>query len=823
MSSVAPFQPQSLVKAIQRVKVAARDAAQRCVDSLGVAALSSTRTSEREDLLAAQFELSRKQSAFSMTFNEKLDESVNSDLRRLEGHSKTNSRLGSSWQSLSLVDDREVEVQVSAERLALTLQHECEWELRELDTLMMGLLHTAHRPDADTRNPLRAEAVGKALVMACEAVTERPEIRRVLAEQIARAMASSMATVYGEIATDMKAAGVRPPEIQTRTTQGPGNELGQFQNTGYDTLGRPVGMDSGMGGDSGAGRLSANAASAGRLGLGGAAGGSGYGHGATIGQVDAEVMTLIRRLAMLGNIAADTQYEAGAAQAGGVPSGSGGGIGGVGGNIGPGALSNLAGLPNLILANREELRRTATGALDHMVIDVVGSLFDQILADPKIPPQMARHIARLQLPVLRAALGDPTFFSSRRHPVRKLVNRIASLAVAFEDFSEGPGQHFLDLVRQLVDEIVGGDFDQMLVYEQTLDKLEAYVADEAKKDVESQSKATTLLDSRETELLLQQRFTQQLQSALAPVTLDDFMRQFLTQVWSQALMKAAQLHGADGDLVKRFRIAGRELVMSVQPKGAPPDRKAFLQRLPQLMKDLNEGIALIGWPEAAKKDFFGKLLPAHAAALKAGESMRTLDYNLLSRQLDAILGTSLPRPEDAVRGTSAIPVLEDVVSEPFTAEEARRIGLVEESAIDWDGQVDIDLSAEEAEPEVSDLDINIDGLPNPEPVEPTKGASLADHVQIGFSYRMHFEGQWHKVRLSHISPGRTFFVFTRGKLHQHAISMTARMLYRLCETGRLRAFENAYLIERATARARKQLAALRTGGLSTTAAPLTRF
>jgi hypothetical protein len=44
------------------------------------------------------------------------------------------------------------------------------------------------------------------------------------------------------------------------------------------------------------------------------------------------------------------------------------------------------------------------------------------------------------------------------------------------------------------------------------------------------------------------------------------------------------------------------------------------------------------------------------------------------------------------------------------------------------------------------------------------------------------------------------------------------MLYRLCETGRLRAFENAYLIERATARARKQLSALRGGGSSSTSA-----
>jgi len=809
MSSATPFKPAALVAATQRVKAAAREASLRCVDSLGVAALATSKALERENLLAAQFELNRKQSAFVMTFNEKLEESITAELRRLESSSRPSSKFGTNWQSLSLVDDREVEIQVGAERVAMTLQHECEWELRELDTLMMGLLHTAHRAEGEGRNPLRPEIIGKAMVWACDTVSERPEVRAVLCAHIGRALASGMPALYSGINQELKTTGVRPPDVTVRTTQGPGNELGQYHNTGYqtgyDTLGRPIGMD---GPESGSGRLAGgSAASAARLGLGGNA--SGYGHGTTIGQVDAEVMTLIRRLAMLGNIAADTQYEAGAAQAGGVQ--------------GPGSVAGLAGLSNMILANRDELRRTATGALDHMVIDVVASLFDQILADPKIPPQMARHIARLQLPVLRAALGDPTFFSSRRHPVRKLVNRIASMAVAFEDFSEGPGQHFLELVRQLVDEIVGGDFDQMLVYEQTLDKLEAYVAEQARQDVESQSKASSLLDNKETELLLQQRFTQQLQAGLAPVTMDEFLRQFLTQVWSQALMKSASLHGPDGEQVRRFRIAGRELVMSVQAKGAPSDRKAFLQRLPQMMRDLNEGIALIGWPDAAKKDFFGKLLPAHAASLKVSESMSTLDYNLLSRQLDAILGTPLPKPEDAVRGISAIPVLDDVVSDPFTPEEAQRIGLVQESAIDWNGQVDIDLTAEDAEPEISALDINIDGLPPPEPVEPTKGASLADHVQIGFSYRMHFEGQWHKVRLSHISPGRTFFVFTRGKLHQHAISMTARMLFRLCETGRLRAFENAYLIERATARARKQLAALRTGGLSTSGAPLTRY
>ena len=84
-----------------------------------------------------------------------------------------------------------------------------------------------------------------------------------------------------------------------------------------------------------------------------------------------------------------------------------------------------------------------------------------------------------------------------------------------------------------------------------------------------------------------------------------------------------------------------------------------------------------------------------------------------------------------------------------------------------------------------------------------------DHIKLGFAYQMHLKDEWQKVRLTYVSPGRSFFVFSRGKKHQETISMTARMLARMCETGRMRAFENAYLIERATARARKQLAALK--------------
>ncbi|MET0517494.1 MAG: DUF1631 family protein, partial [Burkholderiaceae bacterium] len=465
--------------------------------------------------------------------------------------------------------------------------------------------------------------------------------------------------------------------------------------------------------------------------------------------------------------------------------------------------------PNLIHLHRDELRQAANGRLDHMVIDVVGSLFDQILADPKVPPQVARLIARLQLPVLRAALGDPSFFSSRRHPVRRFVNRMASLACAFDDFSDGPGQAFLARVRELVQEVANGDFDRMDVYEGKLDALEQFIADQTADALKAQGDAAALIERKETDLRLQQRYTQQLSSALALVPMEAFLRNFLAQVWSQAIVQASR----DGtpEQALRLRQLGRELVMSVQPKGGSPARKTFLTQLPGLMRTLNEGLDLIKWPEAARKAFFGDLLPAHAESLK-GEAPSALDTNLLVKQLDQVFGCAPPAEKDLPPAGAPVTVPQDLdMGARLTAEEAKSLGLVDEAGVDWDGQIDIDLGQDGGDGDVplQAVDISLDGLPAAtEAPEPSTGGLLIDHLQLGFAYQMHTGDQWHKVRLAHVSAGRSFFIFTQGSKHQETVTMTARMLKRLCEAGRLRAFENAYLLERATARARKQLAAL---------------
>jgi len=852
--------PAALEAAAAHVKATTQAVAERVATGLGTQAQSATRIMERDLILATQIDLRKKMNTFHLSFGKQLMDQVREEVAPRQDPRR---KFSGDWQSLTLVEDHEVEERMFSDRIGQQIAHACEWELRELASYMGSLLNLG-RADED-RNPLRPEVLGMALFRAIESVTTDTDGRKLLAREFGQAMSQDMPQCYTEIVRDLQNRRVKPVGLTLKTVAGPGHGA----NSGYASMHGDLSSTNtrpdefrGTSGEYSSSqaspmtRTSARelhspySATTGYSGHGGhasqsggssfASGGAG-GSGSAIAQrpssgiraeSDAQLMALLRRLTVLASRPGklDSSQTAQPAdlssQTGNHPRDSGMGLHGAIGAFAadPGGVAEsysdgLSGLMavNLIKAHRDELVQASSGKLDHMVIDVVASLFDQILSDQKVPPQMARQIARLQLPVLRVALADSTFFSSRRHPVRRFVNRIASLACAFDDFSDGPGKEFLDRVKRLVQEIVEGDFDQVDLYAAKLTDLENFISNQAEGTANA-SGAAKVLETKESELRIQQRYMLQLSSALGSINMPEYLSEFVTQVWSQALVFASRRHGVDSDMSRRFRIAGRDLVMSVQPKGSPMMRKRFLMQLPTLMKDLNEGLKLIGWPEAAQKDFFGKLLPSHAESLKA-PSMTELEHNLLAKQLEGIFNSGVPGAHEF---SQAEPVTfeSQEIEQRFTPDEAEKVGLVEETAIDWSGEVDIDLSADAGDtvPGAADttdstpldlgIDINLD-LVAGDPAEPTHGARLIDHIRVGFAYQMLLKDQWQKVRLNYVSPGRSFFVFTRGRKHQETISLTARMLLRMCESNRLRSVENAYLMERATARARRQLAALK--------------
>ncbi|MBB2484643.1 DUF1631 family protein [Mitsuaria sp. WAJ17] len=832
-----------LEAAFQRVRAAAEQAAERCAEGLGLAALSAGFAKRRDALLAAQYLFRENLPKFIQEFQASLRRQMAGEQR-----DKAAPAAKKAWGELSLMDDEQVDAMVAADRIGMAIGHQSEWELRDVESFLAGLSSSEGGLD---RNPLRPELIAQALLDGVHSLTEEQDIRQALIDELTRAFTTEMRACYADIATLFRNRGLRQQDLRVRAMNPSGGMGGMGgPNSVAGDLGGPIGnsrfgglgpaAQSGFGGMGGyaapgygapmqsGGFAGGINAPSGFSGGGYATGyGGGYAPAGVMGSVDPQLMELLRRLSSL-------PMPAGGGMTGTLTGGMGGS--GFGASTVPGTLpgSGSASMPlgggdwgddtipggalslppNLIHLHRDALRQAATGSLDHMVIDVVGSLFDHILSDAKVPPQMARLLAQLQLPVLRAALGDNTFFSSRRHPVRRFINRLASLACAYDDFADSPGKEFLEHVRALVHDVSGGDFERIEIYEQKLDDLEAFVSAQTAQVLQAHGDAAALVERKETDLRLQQRYAKQLAQNLAKVPMPDFLREFLSQTWSGAIVQASRHEGGSVDREKRFRQFGRDLVLSVQPKAPGPQRQAFLSALPRMMQTLNEGLDLIAWPEALRKPFIGQLLPVHAESLK-GQGLSALDYNLLVKQLEAVFGIEAPKEQDLppvqpdeFRDTESGEVDIDL-AQGLNAKEASSLGLVQEASVDWKGEVDIDITAQEAP--LQAVDISIDGLPSAtEEPEPSSGVLLIDHLQLGFAYQMNTGEHWRKVRLAHISAGRSFFIFTQGHKHQQTVTMTARMLRKLCETGRLRAFENAYLLERATARARKQLAALNT-------------
>ncbi len=70
------------------------------------------------------------------------------------------------------------------------------------------------------------------------------------------------------------------------------------------------------------------------------------------------------------------------------------------------------------------------GGVDEDVINLIAMLFEFILDDRTLPDCLKALIGRLQIPMLKVAVVDKSFFSRGSHPARRLLNEIASASLA---------------------------------------------------------------------------------------------------------------------------------------------------------------------------------------------------------------------------------------------------------------------------------------------------------------------------------------------------------------------------------------------------------
>jgi hypothetical protein len=489
---------------------------------------------------------------------------------------------------LSLVGDQDFEITLAIDKATSRLRFNCAEELVALDA---RIAHLMARPSlSENDNPLGPRALCEALLDGITHMNVSQDIKIVLLNQFNLVLTTELAGIYQSInrylvnhaiLPDLKAGTKTRAQNQAISTPASGAAVAQPLAGGdmfnlFEQLAGGGSHGHATGGSGGSG-----------IGGTGHAGGSSPGIGG---------FTLLDSL---------SQLQLGAMR---LP----------GGGSFELPLLEAASIQNVLRSLQQSPVMQSASPLDAVLVDAVAMLFDVVFDETAIPDRLKAQIARLQIPVLKAAMLDRNFFSEQNHPVRRMLDAIATLSIHLPENEAGNTR--LDAISHIVSRVLDTFEQDISVFEVAATELEAM--------------GSTLEETLEetVDVGLQQDIAQIKQAEraeLAPVIVHDFInralkdqpvaeavREFLRRDWARLLTVDYIDEGEQGAHFSSSIETMRELVWSVQSKADMDARLMLVRILPGLLKRLREGTAKIGFPAKLSDRFFATLVILHANAVR---------------------------------------------------------------------------------------------------------------------------------------------------------------------------------------------------------------
>lgn len=120
------------------------------------------------------------------------------------------------------------------------------------------------------------------------------------------------------------------------------------------------------------------------------------------------------------------------------------------------------------------------GSINDDVIDIVSMLFEFIWGDNNLPNEIKTQLARLQIPMLKVAITDKTFFSNRGHPARLLLNEMAYAGLGWDPERRGK-DGLQGKIEQLIQRVLNDYEDDGRLFEELLLDFRTYVDEERRR------------------------------------------------------------------------------------------------------------------------------------------------------------------------------------------------------------------------------------------------------------------------------------------------------------------------------------------------------
>ncbi|NVO04621.1 MAG: DUF1631 family protein, partial [Rhodoferax sp.] len=238
-----------------------------------------------------------------------------------------------------------------------------------------------------------------------------------------------------------------------------------------------------------------------------------------------------------------------------------------------------------------ELKKKAESKSEKATIEIVALMFQAILAEERIPPGIRVWFARLQMPVLRVALGEADFLGSADHPARLLIDRMGSSVMGFD----GAGVQAKAMeteVKRIVQVIEQYPETGKKVYQIVYEEFQRFLA-KFLTEKEATQKVVSVAQQVEQKETLAIQYTIEMRDMLKDMPVRDEIRDFLFKVWAEVMAVSGLRRGAKHADTLLLKKSATDLIWAASAKPGRAERARVIQDLPNLLLRLRSGMTLL--------------------------------------------------------------------------------------------------------------------------------------------------------------------------------------------------------------------------------------
>lgn len=256
------------------------------------------------------------------------------------------------------------------------------------------------------------------------------------------------------------------------------------------------------------------------------------------------------------------------------------------------------------------------GQVDDDAINLVSMLFQFILEDRNLAAPIKGLIARLQIPILKVAMLDKSFFSKGGHPARKLLNEVANASIGWTPGADAERDPFYCKVESIVSRIIDDFVDDVAVFRLALEDFVAFVEMDRRRATLVEQRTVDAEDGRARSELARATVQRTLNDKVAGKRLPAAVVKLLQDGWSNVMFLICLKEGAESPGWQHALKTVDDLLVSVADSDGPADRAQLLRMLPTLLKDLRAGLSRIGFNPFDLSQLFTDLEQIHLQRLK---------------------------------------------------------------------------------------------------------------------------------------------------------------------------------------------------------------